>query len=103
MSSSLAVEIAISVAYLALMAWCVIDAARKPAQKWKAAGHSKVAWVAGLLLSVFFGLGLFVAVFYVIWVRPSVKEGVYGPRWPVGGVFPMTEDDQTRPDEGTSR
>ena len=60
---------------IALPLWAIIDALSRPAVAFSAAGSNKTAWVIVLLVATFvFGIGLFLAAFYLIQVRRKVRQ-----------------------------
>lgn len=59
----------------ALPLWAIVDALRRPAVSFYAAGSNKTAWVIVLLVSTFvLGIGLFLATFYLVSVRSKVQQ-----------------------------
>jgi Protein of unknown function (DUF2516) len=62
---------------MALPVWAIIDALSRPAAAFYGAGTNKTAWVIVLFAATFvLGLGLFLALFYLISVRRKVRNQV---------------------------
>jgi hypothetical protein len=60
---------------MAVPLWAVIDALSRPAVAFYAAGSNKTAWVVVLVVATFvFGMGLFLAAYYLIGVRRKVRQ-----------------------------
>jgi uncharacterized protein DUF2516 len=60
---------------MAIPLWAIIDALSRPAAAFYGAGTNKTAWVIVLLVATFvLGLGLFLALFYLISVRRKVHN-----------------------------
>jgi uncharacterized protein involved in exopolysaccharide biosynthesis len=55
--------------------WAIIDAATKPSVAFRAAGSSKVMWIALIVVFSFFTgiIGLILAIVYLSWIRPRVQ------------------------------
>lgn len=55
--------------------WAIFDALSRPAGAFSAAGSHKTAWVIVLLVMTFvLGIGLFLGAFYLLSVRPRVRQ-----------------------------
>jgi hypothetical protein len=64
---------------LALTAWALLDAARRPEWAWALAGRRRVVWLAAILFGAFTVLlGLVVAGVYLVRVRPDVAAAEAG-------------------------
>ncbi len=62
---------------IALPLMAIMDALRRPAVAFYAAGSNKTAWVIVLLVATFvLGIGLFLAAYYLISVRRKVRQGM---------------------------
>lgn len=84
--------LALGVGALALKLWALVDAVRRPAPAYVAAGKlTKVAWIVILALAVVLGgtsvlslfglVGLVAAIVYLVDVRPAVGEMRPGGPW----------------------
>lgn len=66
--------ILISAIPIGLSVWALLDAARRPAWAWALAERSQLAWLVAILLAmVSVVAGPVVAVWYLAWVRRSVR------------------------------
>lgn len=64
---------------LALTAWALLDAARRPEWAWALAGRRRVVWLAAILFGAMTLLvGLVVSGFYLARVRPEVAAAENG-------------------------
>jgi hypothetical protein len=64
---------------LALTAWALLDAARRPEWAWALAGRRRVVWLAAILFGAMTVLlGLVVAGVYLLRVRPDVAAAEAG-------------------------
>ncbi|HET6774340.1 MAG TPA: DUF2516 family protein [Acidimicrobiales bacterium] len=64
---------------LALTAWALLDAARRPEWAWALAGRRRVVWLAAILFGALTVLlGLVVAGVYLVRVRPDVAAAEAG-------------------------
>ncbi len=81
---------------LALTAWALLDAARRPEWAWALAGRRRVVWLAAILFGAMtLAVGLVVSSVYLLRVRPEVEAaesgrvtgagGRGGPNSPSGG------------------
>jgi hypothetical protein len=72
---------------LALTAWALLDAARRPEWAWALAGRRRVVWLAAILFGAMTLLvGIVVSTIYLMWVRPQVAAAESGgPNSSVGG------------------
>jgi hypothetical protein len=58
---------------LALTAWALLDAARRPEWVWALAGRRRVVWLAAILFGVFVTVvGLVVSTVYLVRIRPEL-------------------------------
>jgi hypothetical protein len=74
----MAVVLACSVP-LALTAWALLDAARRPEWAWALAGRRRVVWLAVILFGAFTVVGgLVIAGAYLVRVRPEVAAAESG-------------------------
>lgn len=82
---------------LALTAWALLDAARRPEWAWALAGRRRVVWLAAILFGAMtLAVGLVVSSVYLLRVRPEVEAaesgrvtgaaGRGGPNRPSGGA-----------------
>jgi hypothetical protein len=68
-------DVLIVLLVIALPLWAIIDALSRPAVAFYAAGSNKTEWVIVLLVATFvFGIGLFLAAFYLVSVRGKVRQ-----------------------------
>jgi uncharacterized protein YneF (UPF0154 family) len=65
---------------LAVPLWAVVDAARRPAADFYAAGSNKTIWIVVIAVAWFFGLGFFLGGFYLLFTRPKVRRRMEGLR-----------------------
>jgi hypothetical protein len=65
---------------IAVPLWAVVDAARRPADAFYAAGSNKTIWIVVIAVAWFFGLGFFLAGFYLLFTRPKVSRQMEGLR-----------------------
>jgi hypothetical protein len=65
---------------LAVPLWAVVDAARRPAAAFYAAGSNKTIWIVVIAVAWFFGLGFFLGGFYLLFTRPKVRRRMEGLR-----------------------
>ena len=64
---------------LALTAWALLDAARRPEWAWALAGRRRVVWLAAILFGAMTVLGgLAIAGVYLVRVRPEVAAAESG-------------------------
>ena len=81
---------------LALTAWALLDAARRPEWAWALAGRRRVVWLAAILFGAMtLAIGVVVSSIYLLRVRPEVEAaesgrvtgagGPGGPNRPSGG------------------
>jgi hypothetical protein len=81
---------------LALTAWALLDAARRPEWAWALAGRRRVVWLAAILFGAMtLAVGIVVSSVYLLRVRPEVEAaesgrvtgpgGFGGPNSPSGG------------------
>ena len=80
---------------LALTAWALLDAARRPEWAWALAGRRRVVWLAAILFGgMALVVGLVVSSVYLVRVRPEIEAaesgripgtGAAGPNNPSGG------------------
>lgn len=57
--------------------WGILDAARKPTEAWAAIRQSRLLWILLMaLLTPVFGMGVIVAVVYLVTVRPKLVAAV---------------------------
>jgi hypothetical protein len=64
---------------LALSAWALLDAARRPEWAWALAGRRRVVWLACILFgAMVLVIGLVVSVVYLVRVRPEVAAAESG-------------------------
>jgi hypothetical protein len=64
---------------LALTVWALLDAARRPEWAWALAGRRRVVWIAAILVGAMTVLvGLTVATYYLVRVRPAVAAAEEG-------------------------
>jgi hypothetical protein len=59
--------------------WAVIDAARRPTEAFYAVRSNKAIWIVAIVVTWFFGLGLFSGGFYLLVTRPKVRRQMEGP------------------------
>jgi hypothetical protein len=82
---------------LALTAWALLDAARRPEWAWALAGRRRVVWLAAILFGAMtLAVGLVVSSVYLLRVRPEIEAaesgrvtgpaGRGGPNRPSGGA-----------------
>lgn len=65
--------IAVVTAPLVVSGWAVLDAARRPRWAWAFAGRPQVAWMTAIMLTALVpGVGVAVAVLYLVRVRPRL-------------------------------
>jgi len=58
---------------LALTAWALLDAARRPEWVWALAGRRRVAWLAAILFgALVVVVGLVVSTVYLVRIRPEL-------------------------------
>ena len=58
---------------LALSAWALLDAARRPQWAWALAGRSQAMWMGAILISTFTVIaGICVSTWYLARVRPEI-------------------------------
>jgi hypothetical protein len=65
---------------LAVPLWAIVDAARRPAAAFYAAGSNKTIWIVVIAIAWFFGLGFFLGGFYLLFTRPKVGRRMEGLR-----------------------
>ena len=65
---------------IAVPLWAVVDAARRPADAFYAAGSNKTTWVVLIAVAWFIGLGFFLGGFYLLFTRPKVRRRMEGLR-----------------------
>jgi hypothetical protein len=58
--------------------WAVVDAAKRPAGAFFAAGSNKTTWIVVIAVAWFFGLGFFLGGFYLLFTRPKVRRQMEG-------------------------
>ena len=58
--------------------WAVIDAAGRPASAFFAANSNKTTWIVVIAVAWFFGLGFFLAGYYLLITRPKVRRHMDG-------------------------
>jgi hypothetical protein len=64
---------------LALTAWALLDAARRPEWAWALAGRRRVVWLAAILFGAMtLALGLVVSGVYLVRVRPEIEAAESG-------------------------
>jgi hypothetical protein len=64
---------------LALTAWALLDAARRPEWAWALAGRRRVVWVAAILFGAMaLVVGLVVSLVYLVRVRPDIDAAEAG-------------------------
>jgi hypothetical protein len=64
---------------IALTAWALLDAARRPEWAWALAGRRRVVWLAAILFGAMTLLvGLVVSSLYLLRVRPQVAAAESG-------------------------
>lgn len=64
---------------IALTAWALLDAARRPEWAWALAGRRRVVWLAAILFGAMTLLvGLVVSCLYLLRVRPQVAAAESG-------------------------
>jgi hypothetical protein len=64
---------------LALTAWALLDAARRPEWAWALAGRRRVVWLAAILFGAMtLAVGLVVSSVYLLRVRPEVEAAESG-------------------------
>ena len=56
--------------------WGILDAARKPTEAWAAIRQSRLLWILLMALLTLFGMGVIVAVVYLVTVRPKLVAAV---------------------------
>jgi len=67
------VSILLSSIPLGLSTWALLDAARRPEWAFAFANRSRTAWVAANVMGILVcGLGVVVALYYLVRVRPQV-------------------------------
>lgn len=65
---------------LALSAWALLDAARRPAWAWALAERDRVSWMVAIMLGTFvLCAGVAVSLWYLAKVRPLVAAAESGP------------------------
>jgi hypothetical protein len=71
---------------LALTAWALLDAARRPEWAWALAGRRRVVWLAAILFGAMtLAVGLVVSSVYLLRVRPEVEAAESGRVTGAGG------------------
>ncbi|MHB8379762.1 MAG: DUF2516 family protein [Acidimicrobiales bacterium] len=66
---------AIPLVLFGLSIWAIVDVSSHSKGDFYQAGSSKVAWIIVIALFTFFyGFGSFIAIFYLIRVRPKVRK-----------------------------
>ena len=65
---------------IAVPLWAVVDAARRPAGAFYAAGSNKTIWIVVIAVAWFFGLGFFLAGYYLLFTRSKVRRQMVGLR-----------------------
>ncbi|MCC5953532.1 MAG: DUF2516 family protein [Acidimicrobiia bacterium] len=64
---------------IGLSLWAILDIARQPAWAWSLAGRNRTAWMAAVLIGILFlVLGLVVASYYLVRVRPQIAAAEQG-------------------------
>ena len=64
---------------LALTAWALLDAARRPEWAWALAGRRRVVWLAAILFGAMaLVVGLVVSSVYLLRVRPEIEAAESG-------------------------
>ena len=56
--------------------WGILDAARKPTEAWAAIRQSRLLWILLMALLTPVGMGVIVAVVYLVTVRPKLVAAV---------------------------
>jgi hypothetical protein len=75
---------------IALTAWALLDAARRPEWAWALAGRRRVVWLAAILFGAMTLLvGLVVSSLYLLRVRPQVAAAESGEISPGRGDRPL--------------
>lgn len=70
---------------LALTAWALLDAARRPEWAWALAGRRRVVWLAAILVGgMLVPVGLVVSTAYLVRARPTVAAAEDGRIVPAG-------------------
>lgn len=70
---------------LALTAWALLDAARRPEWAWALAGRRRVVWLAAILFGAMaLVIGLVVSSVYLLRVRPEIEAAESGRLWGPG-------------------
>ncbi|HEX6876997.1 MAG TPA: hypothetical protein VF165_15160 [Nocardioidaceae bacterium] len=73
----------LAIAFLAVWAWGIIDAASRPQQQWAAAGQSKALWLGLIVgLGAVLGcgtLGWVGSLLYALIARPALKRAQSAP------------------------
>jgi Phospholipase_D-nuclease N-terminal len=65
----------IALAPIALSIWAIIDVSSHSKVDFYESGSSKTAWIVVIALFTFiYGFGTFIAIFYLIGVRPKVRR-----------------------------
>lgn len=65
---------------IAVPLWAIVDAARRPTEAFYAARSNKTIWIVVIGVAWFFGLGFFLAGFYLLFTRPKVRRQMEGLR-----------------------
>lgn len=67
------VAVTIGLIPLGISVWALLDVARRPAWAWALADRDRVRWIASIAFtSVILGVGLTVAMYYLMKVRPHI-------------------------------
>ncbi len=62
-------------AFVGLSIWAIVDVSSHSKRDFYEAGSSKVAWIIVIAIFTFFyGFGCFIAIYYLIRVRPKVRK-----------------------------
>lgn len=64
---------------IGLSLWAILDIARQPAWAWSLAGRNRAGWMAAVLLGILFlVVGLVVASYYLVRIRPQIAAAEQG-------------------------
>jgi len=62
-------------AFVGLSIWAIVDVSSHSKRDFYESGSSKVAWIIVIAIFTFFyGFGCFIAIYYLIRVRPKVRK-----------------------------
>ena len=78
--------VALALVSLITVIWAIVSILGIPNSKWELAGKSKGLWIALMIVGLIFGVGLVVALIYLLFVAPKVRNPNYRQGYTTHGV-----------------